>query len=357
MAPSARSASNCGTSSRVAGSMSAPLLLDADRQVLGGLEELACGVQIDQASGQVEVERVQEVDRRARGVDRHLGRDLQQRLGVVEDDLHAGVDQLVGELLGGGGRDGEDADDDVLLVDDRLQVVGMADQRGADLLADLRRVRVEDRDDAEAVVGEDVARGDRLAEVAGAEQRDVVLAARAQDLADLARPASRRCSRRRACRTCRSRRGRAGSASSSRACTRRAPGRRSSPCPSCGPGSGPAGSARGGRPRRARGGRTEGPSPPSPCCAPPPPVLVATSPKLIRPHDRECARTRAVLVDEVVEQLLPVERDHGDPLEVARVQRVVGLDVDLLERERRARSGRARATSRASSHRWQPGPP
>src|ERR671932_648057 len=36
-----------------------------------------------------------------------------------------------------------------------------------------------------AVVGEDVARGDRAAEVARAEQRDVVLAARAQDLADL----------------------------------------------------------------------------------------------------------------------------------------------------------------------------
>ena len=46
-------------------------------------------------------------------------------------------------------------------------------------------VGVEDRHDAEAVVGEDVRGGDRLAEVAGAEQRDVVLAAGAQDLADL----------------------------------------------------------------------------------------------------------------------------------------------------------------------------
>ena len=35
------------------------------------------------------------------------------------------------------------------------------------------------------MVGEDVRRGDRLAEVAGAEQRDVVLAGGAQDLADL----------------------------------------------------------------------------------------------------------------------------------------------------------------------------
>ena len=49
----------------------------------------------------------------------------------------------------------------------------------------LASVGVEDRHDAEAVVGEDVRGGDRLAEVAGAEQRDVVLAGGAQDLADL----------------------------------------------------------------------------------------------------------------------------------------------------------------------------
>ena len=55
----------------------------------------------------------------------------------------------------------------------------------AHLLADLGLVGVEDRHDAEAVVGEDVRGGDRLAEVAGAEQRDVVLAGGAQDLADL----------------------------------------------------------------------------------------------------------------------------------------------------------------------------
>ncbi len=53
------------------------------------------------------------------------------------------------------------------------------------LVPTLRCVDVEDRDDAEAVVGEDVGGGDRLAEVPGAEQRDVVLAGGAQDLADL----------------------------------------------------------------------------------------------------------------------------------------------------------------------------
>ena len=83
------------------------------------------------------------------------------------------------------GRHGEHADDDVLLLDDLLEVVDVAHLDAVDLLADLALVGVEDRHDAEAVVGEDVARGDRPAEVAGAEQRDVVLARRPQDLADL----------------------------------------------------------------------------------------------------------------------------------------------------------------------------
>ena len=51
-------------------------------------------------SGEVEVQRVEQVDRRARGVDRDLGRHLQQLLGVVEDDLDAGLDELVGDRPG-----------------------------------------------------------------------------------------------------------------------------------------------------------------------------------------------------------------------------------------------------------------
>ena len=73
--------------------------------------------------GEVEVERVEQVDGRAGGVDRHLRRHVQQRVGVVEDDLHAGVDELVGQLLGRRRRHGEDADDDVLVLDDLRQVV------------------------------------------------------------------------------------------------------------------------------------------------------------------------------------------------------------------------------------------
>src|SRR4051812_34253777 len=138
--------------------------------------------------GQIEVERVEQVDRRARGVDRHVRRHLHERLGVVEDDLHARLDEVVGHALSRLVGHGEHAHHDVLLVDHLLELVVAAHpQLGAfpDGLADLARVGVEDRDHPEAVVGEDVGACDRLAEVAGAEQRDVVLAAGAQDLADL----------------------------------------------------------------------------------------------------------------------------------------------------------------------------
>ena len=80
----------------------------------------------------------------------------------------------------------EHADDDLLLAHDLVEVVERADRDAAVLVADQLLVGVEDRDDPEAVVGEDVGAGDRLAEVAGAEQGDVVLARGVEDLADLA---------------------------------------------------------------------------------------------------------------------------------------------------------------------------
>src|SRR3954447_5185963 len=139
-------------------------------------------------SGQVEVQRVEEVHGWARGVHGHVRRDLQERLGVVEDDLDAGFDEVVGHALGRVGGHGEHSDDDVLLRHDLLKVRVRAHVELvalADRLPDLAVVGVEDRHNPEAVVSEDVRAGDRLAEVARAEQRDVVLAARAQDLADL----------------------------------------------------------------------------------------------------------------------------------------------------------------------------
>ena len=62
----------------------------------------------------------------------------------------------------------------------------VADLDVADRPPDLLRVGVEDGGDVDPVLGEDRRARDRLAEAAGADQRDVVLALRAQDLADLA---------------------------------------------------------------------------------------------------------------------------------------------------------------------------
>ena len=57
----------------------------------------------------------------------HLGRHLEQGLGVVEDDLHTGFHEVVGDLLRGGGGHGQHADDDVLLADHLLEVVDEED--------------------------------------------------------------------------------------------------------------------------------------------------------------------------------------------------------------------------------------
>ena len=61
-----------------------------------------------------------------------------------------------------------------------------------------------------------------------------------------------------------------------------------------------------------------------------------------------------ILVDEVVEQLFAVQRDHRDPLEVGPVQRLVGRYVNLEDLEPQTDRNPTR-TARASTHRWQPG--
>src|SRR5829696_276165 len=171
------------TGSRMANSSSIPTVKSVEASntsLTRGMSSMA-GV-----SGQVEVERVEQVDGRARGVHCHLGRHLEQGLGVVEDDLDAGVDEVVGHLLGGPRRHGEHAHDHVLVADHALElVVWTHRQVVVHAHPDLGRVLVEESDDPEAVVGEDVRAGDRLPEVARSEQRDVVLAGGPQDLADL----------------------------------------------------------------------------------------------------------------------------------------------------------------------------
>src|SRR6187551_2262554 len=134
---------------------------------------------------QVEVERVQKLDSGARRVHGHVTRSVQERLGVVEDDLDARADDIVGHALRLFRRGGEYGHDDVLLADGVLELAVVADDRVADGMADLVLIGVEGGGDVEAVVGEDRRARDRLAESAGTEERDVVLALRAEDLADL----------------------------------------------------------------------------------------------------------------------------------------------------------------------------
>src|SRR4029079_984640 len=105
--------------------------------------------------------------------------------GVVEDDLHARADHVVGHALSLFGWCGKDGHDDVLLANGLGQLAVVADDRVADGLADLALVSIEGGGDVEAVVGEDRRARDRLPEAARAEERDVVLALRPEDLADL----------------------------------------------------------------------------------------------------------------------------------------------------------------------------
>src|SRR5215217_5653301 len=112
-APASRSASNPGTSSSDCGSTSAnsssmPTVRSAEASNVS--RAVARSITRD-PSGQVEVERVEEVH-------------------------------------------GEDADDDVLLLHDLLEVLDVPHADAVDLLADLGPVGVEHRHHAEAVVGE-----------------------------------------------------------------------------------------------------------------------------------------------------------------------------------------------------------
>src|SRR5215207_7911442 len=115
-------------------------------------------------------------------VDVHVGRDVQEDVGVVEDHLDVGVDHQVGDLLGRGGRGGDDADDLLCLGDALLELVYVLDDDVAHGASDLLRVVVEHVVDDEASLGEDGARRYGAAKVARADQRDVIGLPEPQDV-------------------------------------------------------------------------------------------------------------------------------------------------------------------------------
>src|SRR5918911_5671789 len=131
---------------------------------------------------QVEIEGVEELDGRVRRVDDDVARHVEERLGVVEEDLHARADEVVRGGLRVVGRNGQHADDDVLLADDLGELRVVADLDVADAAADLLGVGVENGGDVDPVLGEDRRAADRLAEAPRADERDVVLALGAEDL-------------------------------------------------------------------------------------------------------------------------------------------------------------------------------
>src|SRR6266545_6826662 len=132
---------------------------------------------------QMEIERVEQLHCRIGRVDGHIGGHVEQRLRVVEDDFQARSDEVVCSLLRARGGYREDADDDVLLAYDTGQAFVRRDFDVADASADLVGVRIEHRRDIDAVLRENRTACNRLAEPAGADQRDVVLPLRPEDLA------------------------------------------------------------------------------------------------------------------------------------------------------------------------------
>ena len=83
-----------------------------------------------------------------------------------------GRDQPVADVLGGDGRRGDDADRDAVLGDDLLEVVERADVDAGDDLAVPVGVGVEQRHDPEAAAAEAGVVGQRVAEVADADDDD-----------------------------------------------------------------------------------------------------------------------------------------------------------------------------------------
>ena len=92
--------------------------------------------------------------------------------GEVEDARDTDLDQLVGSVLGGGGRRGHDADRHVLGAHDLSELGERAHAYATDHGVDLGGIDVDDAGDRESALVEAAVPGERLAEVAGADDHD-----------------------------------------------------------------------------------------------------------------------------------------------------------------------------------------
>ena len=100
------------------------------------------------------------------------GGHLQHAGREVQDARDAGRDEPVADVLRGRGGRRDDADRGAGRAHDLGQVVEVAHDEAADLLADAGRVGVEQPDDAEAALVEAAVAGERVAEVADADEHD-----------------------------------------------------------------------------------------------------------------------------------------------------------------------------------------
>src|SRR5690606_20419137 len=116
-------------------------------------------------------------------------RHRQHHRSEVEHARDAGRDERVGGLLGGAGRGGDHADRHVAGGDDAGQFGHRADLdrvgTGADRGTDLGGGDVDHADDAEAALVEAAVAGERLSEVAGADDDDRPVVVEAELAANL----------------------------------------------------------------------------------------------------------------------------------------------------------------------------
>ena len=111
--------------------------------------------------------------------------DGQHARREVEDAADAGGDEPVADVLGGGGRGGDDADGDAERRDHLLEAVQRLHDEPADLGADDRRVGVDQGADREAAGGEAAVVGERVPEVADPDDDDRPVLGEAELAGDL----------------------------------------------------------------------------------------------------------------------------------------------------------------------------
>ena len=107
------------------------------------------------------------------------------RRGEVQDARDAGGDERVGGILRGMPGRGDDPDRDVPLLHHLGDLVEVTDAHAPDHRADLGGVDVDDATDREPSIAEPVVAGERLAEVAGADDDDGPVVGEAEFATDL----------------------------------------------------------------------------------------------------------------------------------------------------------------------------